>query len=168
MTEMNKADIVRLFDYSYWATGQILRSAENLSPEEFVAPTDVTYRDLRGTLVHTLDVERSWRRRLRGEPPETWDVELPEDDFPTAQSLAAAWRDDETEMRTWLDALNDETIEDIVDLGPKNRFPLSVFLLHIITHSAQQRRDAAILLERRGRLPAEIDFLYYADSSQQG
>jgi uncharacterized damage-inducible protein DinB len=162
---VNKADLQRLFDYTYWATRQILRSAEELSPEEFVSPTDVTYRNIRGTLVHTLDVERSWRRRLRGEPRETWDVELPDDDFRTVESLAAAWHDDEAEMRTWLDGLDDRTVEGMVDLGPKDRFPLSTFLLHIVTHSAQQRRDAAILLERAGHSPPEIDFLYYADSS---
>jgi uncharacterized damage-inducible protein DinB len=161
---VNKGDVLRLFDYTYWATGQILRSAEGLSPDEFVAPSDITYRNLRGTLVHTLDVERSWRLRLRGEPQEKWDVELPDDNFPNGRALADAWRDDEAETRTWLETLDDDTIEGIVDLGPKDRFPLSVFLLHIVTHSAQQRRDAAILLERVGHSPPEIDFLYYADS----
>jgi uncharacterized damage-inducible protein DinB len=115
--------------------------------------------------VHTLDVERSWRRRLRGEPRETWDVELPDENFPTVESLAAAWHDDEAEMRSWLDDLDDATVEGTVDLGRRNRFPLSTFLLHIVTHSAQQRRDAAILLERSGHSPPEIDFLYYSDSS---
>jgi uncharacterized damage-inducible protein DinB len=79
MIEMNEADALRLFDYNYWATGQILGSAENISPEEFVAPSEVTYRNLRGRLVHTFYVERSWRRRLRGEPRERWDVDLPDD-----------------------------------------------------------------------------------------
>lgn len=161
---MDKTDLVLLFDYNYWATGQILRSAEGLSPEEFVAPSEITYRSLRGTLVHTLDVERSWRLRLRGGPREIWDGQLPDDDFSNIRALAAAWRDDEAEMRTWLETLDDETVEEIMDLGPKDRFPLSVFLLHIVTHSAQQRRDAAILLERAGHAPPEIDFLYYADS----
>lgn len=164
---MYKEDLLRLFDYNYWAIGQILRTAEGLSPAEFTAPSDVTYRNLRGTLVHTLDVERSWRLRRQGEPRGTWDTEFHEDKFATVQSLAEAWRDDEVEMRTWLQDLDDETIEEVVDLGPKDRFPLSVFLLHIITHSAQQRRDAAILLERLGHPPPEIDFLYYADSSAQ-
>ena len=154
---MNKADLQRLFEYSYWATGQILRTAEELPPEDFVAPTDVTYRNIRGTLVHTLDVERSWRLRLRGEPRETWDPELPEGDFPDVRALSAAWRDDEGAMRTWLGTLDDESVEGIVDLGPKDRCPLSVFLLHIITHSTQQRRDAAILLERAGHPAPEID-----------
>lgn len=161
---MRKADLLILFDYSYWATRQILRSSEELSTEEFVAPSDITYRNVRGTLVHTLDVERSWRRRLRGELRETWDVELADEDFPTVQSVAEAWREDEEEMRTWLGGLDDETAEGIVDLSPRDRFPLSFFLLHIVTHSAQQRRDVAILLERAGHPPLEIDFLYYADS----
>lgn len=161
---MRKADALGFFDYNYWATGQILGVCETLSPEEFTAASDVTFRNLRGTLVHTLDVERSWRRRLRGEPRETWDVELPDGDFPTARSLAEVWREDEAEMRNWLNGLDDESLESIVDLGPKDRFPLSTFLLHIITHSAQQRRDAAIVLERAGHSPPEIEFLNYADA----
>jgi uncharacterized damage-inducible protein DinB len=67
-------------------------------------------------------------------------------------------------MRNWLNGLDDESLESIVDLGPKDRFPLSTFLLHIITHSAQQRRDAAIVLERAGHSPPEIEFLNYADA----
>jgi uncharacterized damage-inducible protein DinB len=161
---VRKADLLTLFDYSYWATGQILRASEELSADEFGAPSDITYRNLRGTLVHTLDVERSWRRRLRGEARETWDFELADNDFPTVQSLAEAWRRDEGEMRAWLDGLDEGTLEGIVDLGPKDRFPLTTFLLHIVTHGIHQRRDAAILLERAGRSPPEIDFLYYADS----
>jgi uncharacterized damage-inducible protein DinB len=92
---MKEADLLTLFDYSYWATGEILKAAEEALPDEFVAPPDITHRNLRGTLVHTLDVERSWRRRLQGEPRETWDVDLLEEDFPTLQSLTTAWHNDE-------------------------------------------------------------------------
>ncbi len=164
---MRKVDLLTLLDYNYWANDQILGTAEQLSQNDFLASSDITYRNLRGTLVHTLDVERSWRRRLRGEPRERWDVELPADRFPTVQSLAVAWHQDQSETRHWLDSLDQETLETVVDLGPKDRFPLSWFLLHIITHSAQQRRDAAILLERMGKPPPEIEFLNYADSRSQ-
>jgi uncharacterized damage-inducible protein DinB len=159
-----KVDLLTLFDYSYWATGQILATAERLSPEEFVAPSDISYRNLRGTLVFALDVERSWRRRIRGEPRATWDAELPADTFPTVRSLAETWSEDEAEMRRWLESLDEDAVDAIVDLGPKDRLPLSSFLLHILTHTAHQRRDAVILLEHAGQSPPEIDFLYYADS----
>ncbi|MGH2555092.1 MAG: DinB family protein, partial [Actinomycetota bacterium] len=100
----------------------------------------------------------------RGEPREAWDGELPPEEFPTVRSLAQTWRENETEMRGWLESLDDDALEATVDLGPKDRFPLSVFLLHVLTHSVQQRRDAVILLERAGHSPPETDFLYYADS----
>jgi uncharacterized damage-inducible protein DinB len=164
---VRKADLLLLFEYNDWANDQILGSAEQLSPDDFAAPSEITYRNLRGTLVHTLDVERSWMRRLRGEPRERWDVELNAEDFPTVGSLAAAWQQDRSETMNWLNGLTEERFDAVVDLGPKDRFPLSWFLLHVITHSAQQRRDAALLLEGMGNAPPEIEFLNYADSRSQ-
>ncbi len=161
---MERAGIVQLFDYSYWANAQILRAAEALSPDGFMATSDITYRGVRATLVHSLDVERSWRLRLIGEPPEVWDVELAAEDFPDLQRLSSAWHDDELEMRAWVDGLENAALHEVVDLGPRDRFPLEYFLLHIITHSAQQRRDVVILLEQAGHSPPEIEFLNYADS----
>ena len=156
--------MLTLFDYSYWATDQILAAANRLSPEEFVAPSDITYRNLRETLMFALDVERSWRRRIRGEPRATWEAKLPAESFPTVRSLEEAWSVDEAEMRHWLESLDRDALEATVDLGPKDRLPLSTFLMHILTHTAHQRRDAVILLERAGRSPPEVDFLFYADS----
>ena len=161
---MTPQDIRLLFDYSYWANGQLLAVARSLSPESFAAASEISYRGVRGTLVHTLDVERSWRRRIRGEPRETWDLELEEAGFASVESLVAAWRLDQAEMLAWLDALDQDALDAIVDLGPKDRFPLATFLLHIVTHSAQQRRDVALLLERAGHPPPEIEFLNYADA----
>lgn len=160
---MRKADINVLFDYSYWVTRQVLAAAAELSSEDFTAGSDMTWRTLRGTLVHTLDVERSWRGRLRRESPDVWDASLPEEDYPTVDSLVAHWERDEAEMRAWLEGLNDESLTEIVDLGDANRFPLWYFLLHVVTHSTNQRRDAVLLITRAGRDTGELDFLYYAD-----
>jgi len=38
------------------------------------------------------------------------------------------------------------------------------FLLHMFSHSMQQRRDAALILERSGYPPPEIDFLNFSDT----
>ena len=60
-------------------------------------------------------------------------------------------------MRAWLVTLDDETLDATIDLGPRDQFPLATFLLHIVTYTAQQRRDAALILERAGGSPG-IDF----------
>jgi uncharacterized damage-inducible protein DinB len=156
-------DIEQLFGYSYWATRAILDATAQMSDDEFTAHPRISYRGLRGTLVHALDVERSWRLRIQGEPQSVYDAELSEDEFPNADALALAWTVDEETMRSWLAETDIGAVDPSVDLGPNDRFPLSTFLLHIITHSAHQRRDAALILENLGHTPPEIDFLSYAE-----
>jgi uncharacterized damage-inducible protein DinB len=85
-------DILALFDYNYWATWTVLEAVKALPPEAFTKPSTVTWRNLRGTLVHTLDVEQSWRRRLLGEPKQVWDAELPAEDFATPAELETSWK----------------------------------------------------------------------------
>ena len=161
---MRTADIQALCDFTYWADRQILRAAAALPTEDFTRPVAITYRNLRGTLVHTLDVEMSWRRRLRGEPKEVWDTSLSVDDYATAEVLANHWARDEAETRAWLASLADDDLLAIADLGNADRFPLWYYLVHIVTHSEQQRRDAQLILRHLGHEPPDLEFLYYADS----
>jgi uncharacterized damage-inducible protein DinB len=159
-------DVRRLFDYSYWANRQILAAATELSEAQLAKPASFTWRNLHDTLLFALDVERSWRGRLRGEPKEVWDSFLDAKDYPALTDVAQHWARDEQEMRAWLGGLDDGDVSSVVDLGGGDRFPLWYFLMHILTHSAHQRRDAILLLKEAGREPAEIDFLYYADQIQ--
>ena len=161
---MRRDDMLALFDFNYWADRQVLAAIAELPAAQFRAPAQFTYRNLRGTMVHTLDVELSWRRRLRGEPRDVWDQSLAEADYQTVGALAEHWARDEVEMRDWLGSLTDEDLAAVVDLGNQDRFPLWYYLVHVVTHSAQQRRDAAIILEKLGRSPPDLEFLYYADS----
>jgi uncharacterized damage-inducible protein DinB len=151
---MRRQDVLTLFDFSYWANRQLLSATGEVSVEQFTAPSTITYRDLRGTLVHTLDVEWSWRIRLRGEHPELWDTSLVADDYLTVAALAERWLADELAMREWLESLTDSELTAIADIGTADRFPLWYYLIHIVTHSEQQRRDAVILLAEQRAEPA--------------
>ena len=164
---MRNVDIQALFDFTYWADRQVLDAAATIPSEDFVRPSSITYRNLRDTLVHTLDVELSWRRRLRGEPEEAWDVSLAVEDYPTAAVLHEHWTRDEVEMRAWIASLNDHDLAATVDLGNPDRFPLWYYLVHIVTHSEQQRRDAQVILAHLGYPVPDLEFLYYADSLTQ-
>ena len=161
---MRRKDLETLFGFSYWMKDRVLECAAKLTTAEFQAPSGVTTRDLRATLVHTLDVESSWRARLRGGPEPK---ELAVTDYPRAAALIDHWRRDEQEMRAWLATLDDETLEQIHDLEPgstpKERFPLWYYVLHMHAHTQQQLSDAAVLLTRMRQSPGNIDFLDYAD-----
>lgn len=164
---MRQTDLQVVCDYLYWLRDRSLNAASRLSRDEFTSPATVTTRDLRGTLVHELDVEWSWRERLRGAPAVTWDesAELKPGDFPSVEALADHWRRDEREMRSWIATLSDEELaapppsED----GP---LPLWHYVMHLVSHAIQQHADAAVLLTRAGQSPGGIEFLDFASSRQ--
>ena len=167
---MRRRDLETLFDFSYWMRDRVLEHAARLTPAEFRAPSGVTTRDLRRTLVHTLDVEWSWRARLQGQPEEVWKRDLPLKDYQTCTALAEHWRRDEVEMRAWLATLDDDRLAATFDLesnkvmaAPKERYPLWYYVLHVQTHTTQQLGDAAVLLTRMRHSPGNMEFLDYAD-----
>jgi len=165
---MRTVDIQPLFDFMYWADRQILEVTAELPVEAYTRPASITYRNLRDTLVHTLDVESSWRYRLLGEPKERWDALLDPEAYPTTAELADHWSRDEAEMRAWLGSLSDANLTAIQDLGDGDRFPLWYYLIHIATHSDQQRRDAQLIVRHLGFEPPELEFLDYADALDSG
>jgi len=161
---MNKADVEALIDWMYWVNHRLLAAADGLSDAKFRAPSKVTTRSLRDTLVHELDVEWSWRENVRGKPLEEWgtDEELKPDDFPTLASLRERWTTDEAEMRTWLASLTDaEVVRPASSAFTNDRRPLWQYLMHIVSHAAQQQADAATLLTLAGRSPGDIGYLEY-------
>ena len=158
---MHRADVHSLFEYMYWANGRILDAAERLGPDEFTAPSAVTTRDLRSTLVHELDVEWSWRLNLQGRLSED-EAELHADDYPGVASLRTHWRRDEAGMRAWVASLSDEDLaSDVASDRTKDRRPLWQYLVHVVTHATQQQADAATLLTLAGQSPGELGYLEY-------
>jgi uncharacterized damage-inducible protein DinB len=160
---MRQSEVLLFFDHLYWMRDRILDAADEPGvPLLDRAP--VTIRDLRTTLVHELDVEWSWRERLRGPDPTSFprdDVELVADDYPTVESIREHWLRDETEMRSWLSGLTDDLLNGPCRAESNGSHPLWFHLQHLYTHGIQQLSDAATLLTRHGRSPGELDFLHF-------
>jgi len=167
---MQQSDIALLFDHLYWVRDKILDAADQPGldwPGE--APAGL--RGLRATIVHELDVEWSWRRRLLADDRTDFpadDVELVPDDFEDVATVRARWLEDEREMRAWLDHLGDAELAGpcgVERRGPGH--PLWFHLMHVYSHGMQQLSDAAWLLSSQdGGSPGEIDFLEFAASRQ--
>ena len=160
---MQTSEAATLLDYLYWVRDAVLVATARLDAAAFTGTDTVTTRDLRATLVHELDVQWSWRERLRGADWEEWgeDADLTANDYPTLDALAEHWRRDEAEMRTWLASLTD------ADLGAppvrdEDSYPLWYYVMHLVSHGIQQFSEAAVLLTRAGHSPGDIGFLEYA------
>lgn len=160
---MRSSDTAALFDHLYWVRDRILAAASHPGVP-LTSDAHATIRDLRATLVHELDVEWSWRENVRGKQLDEWgtDEELKPDDFPDVASLRDRWTTDEAEMRTWLASLTDADVgRQVRSAFTNDRRPLWQYLMHIVSHAAQQQADAATLLTLAGRSPGDIGYLEY-------
>ncbi|MEJ7748510.1 MAG: DinB family protein [Candidatus Limnocylindrales bacterium] len=162
---MRLADVVPLFDYLYWLRDGALGKAAELNASEFLEPATVAYRDLRSSLVHELDVERSWRLRLQGEPIEVWDVELASDAYPDTESIVADWQREEAQTHAWLAGLSDDALSAPVTVNGLDGFPLSTYLVHVVMHGVESFSAVAILLHRAGHSVGDAGYLDFVDVS---
>lgn len=160
---MRTTDIASLFEYLYWLRDGALAKATELTVSEFLDPATVAYRDFRSTLVHELDVERSWRLRLQGAPKEVWDVVLGPADYPDPVTIADHWQRDEAETLAWLSDLTDEELAAPTTVNGLEGFPLSTYLVHVVMHGVESLSAAAILLHRAGHSMGDVGFLDFVD-----
>jgi uncharacterized damage-inducible protein DinB len=166
---MRQSDVLTLFDHLYWIRDRILAAAD----QPGVAVTDdapSTIRDLRATLVHELDVQWSWRERLRAPDPTNFsedDEELKPVNFPTVAAIRDRWSADEVQMRSWIASLSDAELDGPCRAERNRSHPLWYHLQHVYTHGLQQFADAATLLSGVGHSPGEIDFLEFVDDRER-
>ncbi|CAN5630494.1 hypothetical protein BH23CHL2_BH23CHL2_33080 [soil metagenome] len=160
---MHASDLCKLYEYNCWMNDRILDAASRVTPEQFVAPTKLTPRNLQDNLVHILDVEWSWRERARGAPPEVWQADMEIPDNPDIDTLRARWQQESAIMRDYLDNLSDEELAAPSGLREERDLALWQILLHAINHGTLARVEVAVLLTRYGQSPGDLDYLDFAD-----
>ena len=159
------AAIPLLLDYLYWGRDRILAVADGLEGDAFLETPSVHGRNLRATLAHELDVEVSWRGKLRGDPPSAWgpEAEIKPEQFPTLAELATRWRADEAEMRAWIGAMSPADLARPVTVNGLEGYAMAIYLVHVIAHGITEISSAAAILNELGRSTGDLGLLNALD-----
>ena len=161
---MTLPDILLLYDYHYWATRRILSARAQATHEQFTVAAPHSFGSLRGTLVHTLDAEYSWRMLLQHNTLEAF-REMKDEDFPSFDSLEQRWMREQELMRAYLASLQEEGVSGIVRYttpeGEKRERVRWHCLLHVVNHGTHHRSEAAAILTDFGHSPGDLDFTVF-------
>lgn len=159
---MKIQEMQTLFDYNVWANNRILNACRQVSPEQYIAPANLSYGGLRGTLLHTLDAERGWRMRCQHNENAP---DLVEADFPNLEGLQKFWAEEEAAWQGYLSGLTDENLTSVirytVDNGEVRQRVIWHCLVHVVNHGTQHRSESAILLTNYGSSPGDLDFTLF-------
>ena len=163
---MNIQDIQLIYNYNYWANGQILLASAKVNEEQFLAWADFPYGGLRGTLIHILDAEFGWRGLFENN---VFGADLNVDDFPTFQSIERKFHEEEKAMRTYVASLKDEDMENhfhyTTETGIKRDRVLWHCLLHVVNHGTQHRSEAVAILTNFRASPGDLDFTVFLNET---
>jgi uncharacterized damage-inducible protein DinB len=156
---MRVTDLRELFDYNDWANERILRAADNLTAEQFVAPTRFPGGSLRGCLLHVVNALRFHLAGWQGlpAPPDRKAAECPD-----VGTLRTLWSREDAALRAFLATLTDADLDQPRSLtftreGILATAPLWKMLVHNVNHSTQHRSDAAQILTDLGHSPGDLD-----------
>ena len=159
---VNKTDIEMLYRYNDWARRRVLAQAALVSPEQYAAPALVPMGSLRGTLVHALSAEVTWRRRWQGESPV---APLSERELPTCEALHDRWEAEGRALWDFIAGLTDADLGRTVDYktmkGQPMRNVLWHLMAHLVNHGTQHRAEAAMRLTDCGRSPGDLDLVVF-------
>ena len=152
------AQLRRLVAYNQWANEKILCAIDGMSAEELARPVDAYFGSLEKNLQHILLATRVWLARWKATTP------------PTLQDrVTTPWRDayavTHAELKTFVESLTDDSAGRIVDYkntkGEPFRMALDQLITHVVNHGTHHRAETGALLERIGRSPGDMDYVYY-------
>jgi uncharacterized damage-inducible protein DinB len=165
---MQQQGLLLLHDYNAWANARVLEAAAQVTPAQFTATAAVSFKSLRGTLVHVLSGERTWRLRCaEGVSPEAG---IRQEEFPDLAALRDHWRDEEAAMRAFLHGLTDadalQTVGYTTTQGVAHQDILWHLIAHVVNHGTQFRGEAGALLADYGHSPGDLDLILYLRSQR--
>ena len=147
----------RLIDYNQWADERILTALDGLSPEDLVHPREAYFGSIAQNLRHTVGAQRIWLARWKGTTP------------PYGEEFSRPWREVYAEthaaLRAFVAGLSDKTAGEILRFsdsrGVAQEVPLDQLITHVVNHGTAHRAETGLLLERLGRSPGDLDYIYF-------
>lgn len=168
---MNRTDLIDLFNYNAWANARILAGAERLSTDQLAAPANLDHGSAFQTLLHMLDVEWSWRLMAQRIPATTvlWELEALSD----LVLIRDYWRGEQTQMLTYVQNVDEQTLNALVEYGTPQGWPsqsakLWQILAHVVNHGTQHRTELARYLTDCGHSPGDLSLLGFLSIKEGG
>jgi uncharacterized damage-inducible protein DinB len=157
-----------LFEYNRWANARVWKCVMALSDDQFNEPSDYSFGSVQQQIVHTMDAESLWQKRLIGISPPAF---LNPADYPLRSMIRAEWDIVDEDMVAWLDKLTEAKLEEDLEFRSINgdairHMPVWQALQHIVNHSTDHRAQTLAQIHRVGGPTVAQDLVFYTWEQQ--
>jgi uncharacterized damage-inducible protein DinB len=159
---MNVEDFRLLYDYNAWADHRTLEACAELSEEQFTRDLGSSFRSVRDTLVHIMQVEWLWLERWHGRSPTSFAAN---GEYSNVASVRSRWLEIERDLLDYVASLTSEEVQRVVrhqtTAGVPQAQPLWQMLQHLVNHGTYHRGQVATMLRQLGAKPLATDLIYF-------
>jgi uncharacterized damage-inducible protein DinB len=157
------AEHIRLLcDYNSWANQRLLEVSATLKEEQFTRDLGSSFRSVRDTLAHIMDVEWLYLERWNGRSPSA--LPSPES-YPNHANVVVRWKEIEQDLNHFVAARDSAGLEQRIDYrntrGDDFSNPLWEMLLHLVNHSTYHRGQVTTLVRQLGTKPVSTDLINF-------
>src|SRR5262249_53776956 len=135
-----------------------LSAIDGMTADELARPVESYFGSLDRNLQHVLLATRIWLARWKGVVPPSLQDRITSP-WPDAYAATHA------EFRDFVEPLTNASAGRIVDYKDTRGRPFQVALdqlvTHVVNHGTHHRAETGMLLERIGRSPGDMDYVYY-------
>lgn len=157
-----KEYLQQAYEYMYWATQRYFAVAEGLTEEQLHRLQGHSWGDVHATLVHMMSSEWMWLQRWNGTSPK---APLDKADYPTLAALKQRWGEMEREMRSFIEAQTEESLQKPVTYsntrGETFHVPLWQMMVHVVNHETHHRGELAAMFALMGVEHPEDEMIQY-------
>lgn len=159
---MNVEDFRLLYDYNSWADHRTLEACAALNSEQFTRDLGSSFRSVRDTLLHIMQVEWLWLERWHGRSPTSF---APSAEYSNVESIRARWLEIERDLLDYVASLTPEEVQRVVQhkttAGVPQAAPLWQMLLHLVNHGTYHRGQVATMLRQLDAKPSATDLIFF-------
>ena len=157
-----RAYLEQAYDYMYWATQRYFAVAEGLSEEQLHRLQGHSWGDVHATLVHMMSSEWMWLQRAGGASPKASPDKA---DYPTLAALKQKWGELQTEVRAFLAAQTDESLQRTMmytnTRGETFHVPMWQMLAQVVNHQTHHRGELAAMFALMNVAHPEEEMIQY-------
>jgi uncharacterized damage-inducible protein DinB len=160
---MNTAYFQTLYAYHYTVNQRLWEGIVRLSDAEFVQEVDYSIGSVRNHVVHVMDTDQRWFKRIKGE---SLGERLIYTDFATSAATYVRWNAIEDDVLTYVNTLDDSALERVIDYDLPHRGGMKhdlvwQILAHVVNHGTDHRSQVLRLLYEFGAPTFEQDLMNY-------
>jgi uncharacterized damage-inducible protein DinB len=161
---VGKLELIRaLYDYNEWANNRLLKTASELSSDEFSRSQGASWGSVEANLAHIAGAQVVWLSRWQtGANP----VPLADTHAVTGlDSIYARFDESHAALRRFTASLTDDRLDSLLAFtdsrGDSYEQVLWQLMTHVANHGTYHRGEVAMALTALGHSPGDLDYRYF-------